>query len=296
MEIERYLAESKRRVDACLESLLPPESSYPASIHQAMRYSIFAGGKRLRPILVLAAGESVGGDSAVLLPLGSAIEMMHTYSLIHDDLPALDNDDLRRGQPTCHKVYGEAMAILAGDALLTVGYQVLAGLPGVAGGDATRIALIRTIASATGTIDGMIGGQVVDLESEGKPVTPDLLEYIHRSKTGALLAACTRCGGLAAGADVDQVAALSQYGRQIGLAFQIVDDILDVTSSSEALGKTPGKDQKARKATYPALFGLEDSRTKAADYAAGAIEAIRDLGERAEPLRALARFVLQRSA
>src|SRR5439155_9811196 len=190
MEIEKYMAEAKQQVDCCLDELLAKEAQEPPTIHRAMRYSVFAGGKRVRPILVLAAGESVGGARRVLLPLACAIEMLHTYSLIHDDLPALDNDDLRRGVPTCHKVFGEAMAILAGDALLTRCYQLLGELPSVPGGDATRLALVRELARATGTTSGMIGGQVVDLESEGKPIGAATLEYIHRSKTGALLSAC----------------------------------------------------------------------------------------------------------
>jgi geranylgeranyl diphosphate synthase type II len=259
-----------------------------------MRYSVFAGGKRVRPILVLAAGESVGGRREVLLHLGAAIEMMHTYSLIHDDLPALDNDDLRRGIPTCHKMFGDAMAILAGDALLTRCYQVLAEIPEVS--DSTRLAIIREVSYATGTVEGMIGGQVVDLESEGKPIDPPVLEYIHRSKTGALLTACVRCGALAAEANGNQLRQLSEFGRKIGLAFQIVDDILDVTTTSEKLGKTAGKDEKVKKATYPALYGIEHSRSKARELITGAIEDIRCLNDSAEALRDIARFVYDRTA
>ncbi|MBP1594785.1 MAG: farnesyl-diphosphate synthase [Acidobacteria bacterium] len=294
MDIQVYLSELKAEVDRCLDRLLPGEHTDPVTIHRAMRYSVFAGGKRVRPILVLAAGESVGGVRGALLHLGAGIEMMHTYSLIHDDLPALDNDDLRRGRPTCHKVFGDAMAILAGDALMTRSYQVLADLPGVA--DPVRLAIIREIAFATGTVEAMIGGQVVDLEAEGKPVEASVLEYIHRSKTGALLTACTRCAALAAGADSGQLRALTEYGRKIGLAFQIIDDILDVTCTSEELGKTAGKDQKAKKATYPALYGIEASRRKARELILGAVEEVRDLGERAEPLRELAQFVCSRTA
>src|SRR5437773_3079670 len=293
MEIEKYMAEAKQQVDCCLDELLAKEAQEPPTIHRAMRYSVFAGGKRVRPILVLAAGESVGGARRMLLPLACAIEMIHTYSLIHDDLPALDNDDLRRGVPTCHKVFGEAIAILAGDSLMTRCYQVLTELPDVPG--ATRLDIVREISYATGTIDGMIGGQVVDLESEGKDIRPDTLEYIHRSKTGALLAVCARCGGLAGGADARQLEALSAYGRNIGLAFQIVDDMLDVTSSTEELGKTAGKDQKVKKATYPALYGLEASRRKARDLANAAIGAVRELGPRAEPLLDIAQFILRRT-
>jgi geranylgeranyl diphosphate synthase type II len=294
MNITDYLAEQKRLVDECLARLVPAENEAPPSIHAAMRYSLFAGGKRVRPILVLAVGESLGGARESLLHLGAAIEMIHTYSLIHDDLPALDNDDLRRGRPTCHRVFGEAMAILAGDALMTRAYQLLAELPEVP--DAIRLAIIREIAFATGTVEGMIGGQVVDLQSEGKPIDAEMLEYIHRSKTGALLTACIRSAALAAGANGGQLAALTAFGNQIGLAFQIVDDILDMTASSEELGKTPGKDQKAKKATYPALYGLQASRRKAQELISAAVAEIAVLGGPAEPLRELARFVYSRTA
>jgi geranylgeranyl diphosphate synthase type II len=259
-----------------------------------MRHSVFAGGKRVRPILILASGESLSGDRNILLHLGAGIEMMHTYSLIHDDLPALDNDDLRRGVPTCHKVFGEALAILAGDALMTRCYQVLAGLPGLP--DAARIEIIREVATATGTVNGMIGGQVVDLESEGKEVEARVLEYIHYSKTGALLKACVRCGAIAAGAENGEMQSLTEFGSKIGLVFQIVDDILDVTSSSEVLGKTAGKDEKVKKATYPALYGIDASREKARELMSSALEDIREFDEKAEPLRSLARFVVNRTA
>jgi geranylgeranyl diphosphate synthase, type II len=294
MDITAYIAQSKKAVDEYLDRLLPPETQEPTTIHRAMRHSIFAGGKRVRPILVLASGESLSGDRDVLLHLGAGIEMMHTYSLIHDDLPALDNDDLRRGIPTCHKIFGEAMAILAGDSLMTRCYQVLAELPRIT--DSTKISLIREVSAATGSINGMIGGQVVDLESEGKPVTPKVLEYIHESKTGALLKACIRCGALAAGARDLELQALTEFGEKIGLVFQIVDDILDVTSSSEVLGKTAGKDEKVKKATYPALFGIEASKQKAAQLAASALEDIRGFDGKAEMLRDLAKFVVSRTA
>ena len=293
MDIASYLRESGQEVDRYLGRLLPPETQHPATIHRAMRYSVFAGGKRLRPALVLAAGASLGGDRDTLLHLGCAIEMIHTYSLIHDDLPALDNDDLRRGVPTSHKVFGEAIAILAGDSLMTRCYQLLADLPRLS--DSVRLAIVREVARATGTVDGMIGGQVVDLESEGRAIGPDILDYIHRSKTGALLTVCTRCGGIAAGAAPDQLGVLTEYGRKVGLAFQIVDDILDLTGSSQSLGKTAGKDLRVRKATYPALHGLDASRQKAQELVAEAIEDTRRLGDPAEPLRALARFIIDRS-
>lgn len=294
MDIQAYFLESRKLVDQYLETLLPAASENPSTIHQAMRHSIFAGGKRVRPILVLASGESLSGDRNTLLYLGAGVEMMHTYSLIHDDLPALDNDDLRRGVPTCHKVFGEAMAILAGDALMTRCYQVLAELPGLS--DAARLQIVREMAAATGTIDGMIGGQVADLESEGKAVTTEVLEYIHHSKTGALLRACVRCGALAAGAGDSELQRLTQFGNKIGLVFQIVDDILDVTASSETLGKTAGKDEKVHKATYPALYGIEASRRKARDLVDAALEDVRDFGSGAEALRGLARFFVSRTA
>jgi geranylgeranyl diphosphate synthase type II len=236
----------------------------------------------------------LGGDKEALLHLGAAIEMMHTYSLIHDDLPALDNDDLRRGHPTCHKVFGEAIAILAGDSLMTRCYQVLADLPKIQ--DSVKIRIISEIAAATGTVDGMIGGQVVDLESEGKSIDPATLEYIHHSKTGALLNACVRCGALAANANSTELHMLSEFGSKVGLVFQIVDDILDVTSSSETLGKTAGKDEKVKKATYPALYGIEASRKKAKELARSALEGIMGLGEQANALRSLAQFIISRTA
>jgi geranylgeranyl diphosphate synthase, type II len=294
MDISQYISKSRKLVDEYLEKLLPPECESPATIHQAMRYSVFAGGKRVRPILVLASGEAVSGDRGTLLQVGAAIEMMHTYSLIHDDLPALDNDDLRRGRPTCHKVFGDAIAILAGDALMTRCYQVLADMPFVS--DQTRVAIIREVAMATGTVNGMIGGQVVDLESEGKEVSTEILEYIHHSKTGALLTACIRCGALVADAGEDKLRALTGFGGKIGLVFQIIDDILDITSSSEMLGKTAGKDEKVKKATYPALYGIEASRLKANELLASALNDIRDFGPEADPLRNLARFVVDRTA
>jgi len=294
MDINRYLSEAKAAVDQSLDRLLPAESEEPPTIHRAMRYSVFAGGKRLRPVLVLASGESAGGNRETLLHLGSAIEMMHTYSLIHDDLPALDNDDLRRGQPTCHRVFGEAIAILAGDSLMTRCYQVLSELPGIS--DSERLTIVREMAYATGTVNGMIGGQVADLESEGKKVGAAMLEYIHRSKTGALLAVCPRSAALASGASPEKLERLTEFGRKIGLAFQIIDDILDLTGSSTDLGKTAGKDERVKKATYPALYGVEASRAKARELINAGIEDLRDFGAGADPLRGLARFILNRTA
>jgi len=294
MDIKNYLAETRKLVDQTLEKLLPPESETPAVIHRAMRHSIFAGGKRLRPILVLASGECLGGSRETLIHLGAAIEMMHTYSLIHDDLPALDDDDLRRGVPTCHKVFGEAIAILAGDALMTRCYQALTELPGTA--DAVRVRIIGEIAYATGTVRGMIGGQVADIESEGKPVDALTLEYIHHSKTGALLSVCVRTGALAAGSSDADLETMTRFGNKLGLVFQIVDDILDVTASSETLGKTAGKDENAQKATYPALYGVDVSRRKARELVDGALSDISGFGGEADTLRELAVFFISRTA
>src|ERR1043165_9823934 len=262
--LQDILVKGQTMADEALERLLPPLTQFPPSIHAAMRHSVFAGGKRLRPILCIEAARMVGNG---MLPLGiealaAALEMLHTYSLIHDDLPALDNDDLRRGRPTCHKAFGEATAIFAGDALQTYASEVLAKLscPPEA-----RVRIIAEVAHATGTIDGMIGGQVADLEAEHKKVTADELAYIHRAKTGALITASLVSGGIYAGADADKVAKLRKFGQLSGLAFQIADDILDVTQTSEQLGKTAGKDLASEKATYPALFGIDASMQKADD-------------------------------
>src|SRR5690242_13339997 len=290
--LQQTLDEGRRIADAALERLLPPEGQYPASIHQAMRHSVFAGGKRLRPILCLEAARLVAGS----LPkgvgdLGAALEMLHTYSLIHDDLPALDNDDLRRGRPTCHKAFGEATAILAGDALQTYAYEVLAKL---ACPPEARVLIIAEIARATGTIDGMIGGQVADLEAEHKKVTADELAYIHRAKTGALITASLVSGGIYAGANDDRVAKLRKFGQLSGLAFQIADDILDVTQTSEQLGKTAGKDLASEKATYPALFGIDESIRKADELVNAACAELDSFGERADILKELAHFLVER--
>src|SRR5208282_3645217 len=304
--LKLVLERGRQAADAALEHLLPPSTQHPTSIHQAMRHSVFAGGKRLRPILCMeaarmiaatsvakasAAASNLGSLPAGIEEVGAALEMLHTYSLIHDDLPALDNDDLRRGRPTSHKVFGEAIAILAGDALQTQAYESLAQL--ICPAEA-RVAIIREIAHATGTIDGMIGGQVVDLESEHKK--PDLatLEYIHRSKTAALITASVVSGGMYAGATAADVVRLRTYGQSIGLAFQIVDDVLDLTQTSEQLGKTAGKDAAAEKATYPALFGIEESNRKAdalVDQACGELD---EYGDAASNLKDLAHFLVER--
>ncbi len=291
--IEAWLARRAEEVNAELARRVPAEDAPPASIHRAMRYSLLAGGKRLRPALVLSCGEALGAQAAALMPAACAIEMIHTYSLIHDDLPAMDDDDLRRGRPTCHKVFGEAVAILAGDALLTRAFQLLAA-EDAAPDAARRLALVQECSRAAGTVDGMIGGQVVDMESEGKPVDAPTLEYIHRAKTGAILEASCVAGALVAGAGAEQVERVRTYGRRIGLAFQIADDVLDVTSTAEQLGKTPGKDVAAGKATYPALYGVEASRQKAQELVAQAIEAVSGFGPSAQLLGSLARFVVAR--
>ena len=286
------LEHGRELTDAALNRLLPAATEHPVSIHQAMRHSVFAGGKRLRPILCMEAGRMVAGSlPRGIEELGAALEMLHTYSLIHDDLPALDNDDLRRGRPTCHKAFGEALAILAGDALQTRAYEVLARLEC---SSEARVRIIEEIAHATGTVGGMIGGQVVDLEAEHKK--PDLatLEYIHQSKTAALITACAVGGGLYAKASEDAVARLRCYAQAVGLAFQIVDDVLDVTQSSEQLGKTAGKDTAAEKATYPALFGVDGSLKKADALVEKALSSLDGFGSKAEILRSLAHFLVER--
>jgi len=293
MTLAEYVVEQQIRVEEALRRLVPPESAPPESIHKAMRYSLFAGGKRIRPILCIAAAQAVSDSPAGIESAACALELIHTYSLIHDDLPALDNDDLRRGRPTCHKVFGEAIAILAGDALLTLAFQVLAQLDCEPG---RKTRLIEELALAAGTVDGMIGGQVHDLEGEGQHPTAALLKAIHRAKTGALLKASLRMGAIYAGARDDQLQALSCYGEHIGLAFQIVDDVLDVEQPSEALGKTAGKDAKQQKITFPAVYGLEQSRAMAEQERIAAHLALRAFDDRAEKLRELADFIVRRTA
>ncbi|HUA18275.1 MAG TPA: farnesyl diphosphate synthase [Bryobacteraceae bacterium] len=293
MTLAEYVAQQQIRVDEALQRWVPEESVLPESIHKAMRYSLFAGGKRVRPILCMAAAEAVSDAPAGIESAACTLELIHTYSLIHDDLPALDNDDLRRGVPTCHKVFGDAIAILAGDALLTLAFQVLAQMDCPA---ERRVQLIEELSVAAGTVGGMIGGQVCDLEGEGRRPDEALLETIHRAKTGALLRASLRMGGIYAGADKEQLAALSCYGEHVGLAFQIVDDVLDVEQSSEALGKTAGKDAQQKKITFPAVYGLERSREMAEEERMAAHLALRPFDERAERLRELADFIVHRRA
>jgi geranylgeranyl diphosphate synthase type II len=290
--LKEVLEQGQRLTDAALERLLPAPAQRPTSIHQAMRHSVFAGGKRLRPILCMEAARMVCGSlPGGVEELGAALEMLHTYSLIHDDLPALDNDDLRRGRPTCHKAFGEAIAILAGDALQTQAYEVLARLKCPA---EARVRIIEEIARGTGSVDGMIGGQVVDLEAEHKRPDLAMLEYIHRAKTAALITASVVTGGLYAGGAAEQIAAIRSFGQNIGLAFQIVDDVLDVTQTSEQLGKTAGKDVAAEKVTYPALFGLDESIRKADALVTSACTQLDSFGQRADTLKALAHFLVER--
>jgi geranylgeranyl diphosphate synthase type II len=290
--LQKTLEQGRALADAALDRLIPLETQDPVSIHKAMRHSVFAGGKRLRPVLCMEAGRMIAGSLPDQIEeLGAAVEMLHTYSLIHDDLPALDNDDLRRGRPTCHKVFGDAIAILAGDALQTQAYEVLARLACPA---EARVRIIEEIARGTGTVDGMIGGQVVDLEAEQTRPTAEMLEYIHRSKTAALITACLVSGGLYAGAKDSEVKKLRAFGQSVGLAFQIVDDVLDVTQTSEQLGKTAGKDTAAQKATYPALFGVEESERKADGLIKDALRELDSFGERADTLKELARYLVER--
>src|SRR6267378_4952402 len=293
MKLPAFFEEDRLAVDAALESLLPQESARPTSIHQAMRYSVFAGGKRIRPILCLETARIFASDVAAALHPACAIEMIHTYSLIHDDLPALDNDDLRRGKPTCHKTFGEAIAILAGDALLTLAFETVGATP-VA--PAQCVAMVKEVATAAGTVNGMVGGQVADLEAEGRRIDPEMLEYIHRSKTAALIRASVTAGALCAGAGSDDVARLRRFGEAIGWAFQVTDDILDVEESSAALGKTAGKDIAQQKATYPAVYGLERSHQIAKELADKGIAELDAYGERAGRLRTIAEFLVLRRA
>ena len=290
--LQETLEQGQVLTDAALDRLIPDETQHPQSIHKAMRHSVFAGGKRLRPVLCLEAGRMVAGSLPKKIEeLGAALEMLHTYSLIHDDLPALDNEDLRRGRPTCHKVFGDAIAILAGDALQTQAYEVLARLQCP---PEQRVRIVEEIARGTGTVEGMIGGQVADLEAEHTRPTAEMLEYIHRAKTAALIAASLVSGGLYAGASDSEVRKLRTFGRSIGLAFQIVDDVLDVTQTSEQLGKTAGKDTAAQKVTYPALFGIEESVRRADILVSKAFAELEGFGNRAERLKELARYLVER--
>ena len=291
MDLSPYLAERQKEIDRALDRYLPKETAKPATIHKAMRYSLFAGGKRLRPILCLAAAEACGGDTSNSMPLACAVECIHTYSLIHDDLPSMDNDDFRRGRPTCHKAFGEGIAVLAGDALLTIAFEITAA------SQPTRRYGLSEILGELATGAGsrkLIAGQVADLEAEGKTITRAELRFIHENKTAALLTTCLRLGAMSANATAPQLEAITAFGRSLGLAFQVIDDILDVTQTSEKLGKSAGKDVAAKKATYPAVIGLEKSREEAQRLTSKAHAALKAFGKRGEVLRALAAHLLSR--
>jgi geranylgeranyl diphosphate synthase type II len=291
-DLKAYLREKQPLIEAALDQYLPSTASVPQMLHESIRYSMLAPGKRLRPVLVLASAEAIGGKAEDVLRTACALECIHVFSLIHDDLPCMDNDDYRRGRLTNHKVYGDAMALLAGDALLALAFQWIA--ENVATVPAHRVLpTLRLIAEASGTW-GMVGGQVVDMESQGREVTPEILRFIHAHKTGALLTASVLAGAMLAGASAAQEEALRQYGGHIGLAFQIADDILDVTGDQEKIGKPVGSDQERNKATYPRLFGLEESRRRANAEVEAALEALAEFDARAEPLRAIARFIVER--
>ena len=294
MILRDYLAAQQQVIDRELERLVPPETAPPATIHRAMRYSLFAGGKRIRPVLCVEAARTISDAPKGIETAACSLEFVHTYSLIHDDLPALDDDDYRRGKLTSHKVFGEAMAILTGDALLTLAFQTLSHMNSV--GDDRKTRIIAELSVAAGTVGGMIGGQVADLEGEGKMPDARLLESIHRAKTGALLRASVRMGAIYAGADDRQLSAISSYGEHIGLAFQIVDDMLDVEQSTEALGKTAGKDAQQQKITFPAVYGLVESRRMADKERLSAHEALEMFGARAGRLRELADLIVQRTS
>jgi geranylgeranyl diphosphate synthase type II len=292
VDVKSLIQEGATLTDRALEALLPSVETLPISIHGAMRHSTFAGGKRLRPVLAYQAGVAIAGAlPSGIERLGAALEMLHTYSLIHDDLPALDNDQLRRGKPTCHVAFGEAIAILAGDALQTRAFEVLASLGSP---PAATVQIVGLIANAVGTVDGMIGGQVLDLESERQKPTPELVEAIHRAKTGALIRVSVVAGGIYAGAAVEDVARLDLFGRKAGLAFQIVDDVLDLTVDSAHLGKTAGKDQATEKATWPAVYGIQRSRRDAVRLIEEAFAALEPYGSRADGLKAVARYLIER--
>ncbi len=298
LPVQELLARGVALTDVALERLLPGSEVLPHSIHRAMRHSVFAGGKRLRPLLAMETAVMVAGSEMDgVVELGAALEMIHTYSLIHDDLPALDNDDLRRGKPTCHVAYGEAIAILAGDALQTLAYETLANLRCSA---QAAVQIVKEVAVATGTgvggslPPGMIGGQVMDVEGEGQKPTAEMVEAIHRAKTGALITVSIVTGGIYAGGSAEQIAHLRAFGERIGLAFQIVDDVLDLTQSSESLGKTAGKDTATDKATWPAVFGIQESCRQADALVKDAFLALDGFGERAENLKSVARYLTER--
>ena len=291
MDLKHYLAVRQKEVDRALDRFLPKASTRPATIHKAMRYSLFAGGKRLRPILCLAAAEACGGKIGSALPLACAVECIHTYSLIHDDLPSMDNDDFRRGRPTCHKIFGDGIAVLAGDALLTIAFEIVSRAKPTS--RYTMSILLRENAVAAGS-QKLIAGQVSDLEAEGHKTDRAQLRYIHENKTAAILTTTVRLGAMSANADAKKLGAITKFGHALGLAFQIIDDILDVTQTSEKLGKSAGKDVAAKKATYPAVIGLDESRSEARRLTRQAHNALSIFGEKGEALHALANYLLER--
>ena len=294
MDLKKYLQEKEDIVNKALDTLLPKEDEFPQRLHKAMRYSVFAGGKRIRPILAIAAAEVFGKTAANVINIACAIELIHTYSLIHDDLPAIDNDDLRRGLPTNHKVFGEAIALLAGDALLTKAFQIMSQPSAVSGQQSALILKsIHEITKAAGST-GMVGGQVVDIESEGKEVAFPVLEYIHIHKTGELILASVRAGAILAGAENKELETITRYGEAIGLAFQIADDIIDVEGNKEDVGKNIGGDAKKGKVTYPSILGVDESRKRARELVDMAITALKDFDRKAEPLREIARYIVER--
>ena len=296
MDIKRYLEEKKEIVDSALERYFPKEIEFPSILHKAARHSLFAGGKRIRPILSIAAFEAVEGKGSGILPFACALEMIHTYSLIHDDLPAMDNDDYRRGKPTCHKEFGEAVAILAGDGLLTEAFKLMTELAtqeGLRCNGRVVLNMIHEVAHAAG-ISGMVGGQVVDIKSEGKEVDLPTLEYIHTHKTGKMILVSIRLGAILGGAKEQTLRALTYYGERVGLAFQIADDILNVEGKSDLLGKKTGGDLTKGKVTYPSLLGLDESKKRAKELIEVAVDALGPFGSEADPLRGIARFIISR--
>ena len=293
LELDSLLAASRALVEVELNNLLPPAGAAPEKVHHAIRWSVFAGGKRFRPALLLATGQAFGADNKQLIKTACAFEMIHTYSLIHDDLPAMDDDDLRRGRPTCHVRFDEATAILAGDALQTLAFQTVANDEEL---DApTRVRLISELARAAATPEGMVAGQALDMEAEARQVNGAQLEEIHRLKTGALITATARCGAIIGAADEHGLAAITSYGAHLGLLFQITDDLLDITASAADLGKTPGKDARSSKATYPALYGIEESREKAVKAHRAACEALEQIDRPTEVLHRIVDFILHRT-
>jgi geranylgeranyl diphosphate synthase type II len=296
MDINRYLQEKKERVDSALERVLPKREELTLNLHKAMQHSLFAGGKRIRPILSIASFEAAGGKGERILPFACALEMIHTYSLIHDDLPAIDNDDFRRGKPTCHKVFGEAIAILAGDGLLTEAFRLMTNQPAKdhsSGNEALVLDLINEVAQAAGVL-GMVGGQVVDIESEGKAVDLPTVQYIHTHKTGAMILTSVRVGAKLAGAKETLLRALTRYGESLGLAFQVADDILNVEGEAALMGKKTGSDLVKGKATYPSVLGVEESKKRSKELVEMAVDALKPLGPEADPLREIARFIIAR--